>query len=263
MKAGLVRAVDGPNPVNTRASGIATYASTTKTIGGFLSRVELVGVAGSRQLRRPLPEADPGRALAGRGCHGGSVPARAPSSARVHAHASDRTAKGRLLVDHRSHGSARTPTSNAWDVPCRDERVARRMDPRHLPTDDWLSRRPHKAAYDRRKSQINHSDDGPLNRVFRLAYRRLVRRQTCVRSDSVTGHADSAGHTPDLRRAFAVKVREQEQEIAEVAHQFFGHVADPAMKTCSIQPDAAESPENSCAAVAARRLLRVGVRGRW
>ncbi len=36
VKAGLVRAVDRPNPVNTRASGIATHASTTKTIGGFL-----------------------------------------------------------------------------------------------------------------------------------------------------------------------------------------------------------------------------------
>lgn len=36
VKAGLVRAVDRPTPVNTRASGIATHASTTKTIGGFL-----------------------------------------------------------------------------------------------------------------------------------------------------------------------------------------------------------------------------------
>ncbi len=36
VKAGLVRAVDRPNPINTRASGIATHASTTKTIGGFL-----------------------------------------------------------------------------------------------------------------------------------------------------------------------------------------------------------------------------------
>jgi hypothetical protein len=36
VKAGLVRAVDRPNPINTRASGIATHASTSKTIGGFL-----------------------------------------------------------------------------------------------------------------------------------------------------------------------------------------------------------------------------------
>jgi len=36
VKAGLVRAVDRPNPVNTRASGIATRGATTKAIGGFL-----------------------------------------------------------------------------------------------------------------------------------------------------------------------------------------------------------------------------------
>lgn len=36
VKAGLVRAVERPNPINARASGIATHASTTKTIGGFL-----------------------------------------------------------------------------------------------------------------------------------------------------------------------------------------------------------------------------------
>src|SRR6187455_882851 len=36
VKAGLVRAAERPNPINTRASGIATHASTTKTIGGFL-----------------------------------------------------------------------------------------------------------------------------------------------------------------------------------------------------------------------------------
>jgi hypothetical protein len=36
VKAGLVRAVERPNPVNARASGIATHASTTRTIGGFL-----------------------------------------------------------------------------------------------------------------------------------------------------------------------------------------------------------------------------------
>jgi hypothetical protein len=36
VRAGLVRAVNRPNPVNTRASGIATQASTTKAIGGFL-----------------------------------------------------------------------------------------------------------------------------------------------------------------------------------------------------------------------------------
>ncbi len=36
VKAGLVRVVERPNPVNTRASGIATHASTTRTIGGFL-----------------------------------------------------------------------------------------------------------------------------------------------------------------------------------------------------------------------------------
>jgi hypothetical protein len=35
-KAGLVRAVWRPNPINARASGIATHASTTNTIGGFL-----------------------------------------------------------------------------------------------------------------------------------------------------------------------------------------------------------------------------------
>ena len=36
VKAGLVLAVDRPNPINTRVAGIATHASTTKTIGGFL-----------------------------------------------------------------------------------------------------------------------------------------------------------------------------------------------------------------------------------
>ena len=36
VKAGLVRAVKRPNPLNVRASGIATQASTTKTLGGFL-----------------------------------------------------------------------------------------------------------------------------------------------------------------------------------------------------------------------------------
>ena len=36
VKAGLVRGVDRPSPVNTRVSGIATHASTTRTIGGFL-----------------------------------------------------------------------------------------------------------------------------------------------------------------------------------------------------------------------------------
>lgn len=36
VKAGLVRAVERPNPIDTRTSGIATRASTTKTIGGFL-----------------------------------------------------------------------------------------------------------------------------------------------------------------------------------------------------------------------------------
>lgn len=36
VKAGLVRAVERPNPMNAKASGIATHASTTKTIGGFL-----------------------------------------------------------------------------------------------------------------------------------------------------------------------------------------------------------------------------------
>jgi hypothetical protein len=36
VKAGLVRAVERPNPLNVRASGIATQASTAKTIGGFL-----------------------------------------------------------------------------------------------------------------------------------------------------------------------------------------------------------------------------------
>ena len=36
VKAGLVRAVDRPNPVNVRASGIATRASLAKAVGGFL-----------------------------------------------------------------------------------------------------------------------------------------------------------------------------------------------------------------------------------
>lgn len=36
VKAGLVRAVERPNPINVRASGIATHAAITKTIGGFL-----------------------------------------------------------------------------------------------------------------------------------------------------------------------------------------------------------------------------------
>jgi hypothetical protein len=36
VRAGLVRAVERPNPTNARASGIATHASTTKTIGGYL-----------------------------------------------------------------------------------------------------------------------------------------------------------------------------------------------------------------------------------
>ncbi len=36
VKAGLVRSVPRPNPMNTRASGIATHATTTRTIGGFL-----------------------------------------------------------------------------------------------------------------------------------------------------------------------------------------------------------------------------------
>lgn len=36
VKAGLVRAVARPNPLDTCAAGIATAAATTKTIGGFL-----------------------------------------------------------------------------------------------------------------------------------------------------------------------------------------------------------------------------------
>lgn len=36
VEAGLVRAVPRPTPINTRACGIATQSSTTKTIGGFL-----------------------------------------------------------------------------------------------------------------------------------------------------------------------------------------------------------------------------------
>jgi hypothetical protein len=36
VKAGLVRAVERPHPIDTRASGIATSSSTTKTIGGYL-----------------------------------------------------------------------------------------------------------------------------------------------------------------------------------------------------------------------------------
>ncbi|WP_316237046.1 hypothetical protein [Bradyrhizobium sp. SZCCHNR1015] len=43
VKAGLVRSVERPNPINARVSGIATHASTTKTIGGFL-----YGAAASR-----------------------------------------------------------------------------------------------------------------------------------------------------------------------------------------------------------------------
>src|SRR5258708_19503507 len=37
VKAGLVRSVERPNPIDTRASGIATPSSTTKTIGRFPS----------------------------------------------------------------------------------------------------------------------------------------------------------------------------------------------------------------------------------
>jgi hypothetical protein len=36
VKAGLVHGVERPNPIDTRASGIATHSATTKTIGGFL-----------------------------------------------------------------------------------------------------------------------------------------------------------------------------------------------------------------------------------
>ena len=36
VKAGLVRAVERPHPIDTRASGIATSSSTTKTLGGYL-----------------------------------------------------------------------------------------------------------------------------------------------------------------------------------------------------------------------------------
>jgi hypothetical protein len=36
VKAGLVRSVERPSPINARVSGIATRAATTKTIGGFL-----------------------------------------------------------------------------------------------------------------------------------------------------------------------------------------------------------------------------------
>lgn len=36
VKSGLVRAVARPNPLDIRASGIATHAATTRTIGGFL-----------------------------------------------------------------------------------------------------------------------------------------------------------------------------------------------------------------------------------
>lgn len=36
VKAGLVRSVERPNPIDIVASGIATHASTTKTLGGFL-----------------------------------------------------------------------------------------------------------------------------------------------------------------------------------------------------------------------------------
>ncbi len=42
VKAGLVRSVERPNPIDTRASGIATHSSTTKTIGGFLYGVAAV-----------------------------------------------------------------------------------------------------------------------------------------------------------------------------------------------------------------------------
>lgn len=43
VKAGLVRSVERPHPIDTRASGIATKATTTRTIGGFL-----YGAAASR-----------------------------------------------------------------------------------------------------------------------------------------------------------------------------------------------------------------------
>jgi hypothetical protein len=36
VKAGLVRSVERPNPIDARVSGISTRAATTKTIGGFL-----------------------------------------------------------------------------------------------------------------------------------------------------------------------------------------------------------------------------------
>ena len=36
VKARLVRSVVRPNPINVRAAGVATHASTTKTLGGFL-----------------------------------------------------------------------------------------------------------------------------------------------------------------------------------------------------------------------------------
>lgn len=36
VKAGLVRPVERPNPITTRASGIATQSSTARTLGGFL-----------------------------------------------------------------------------------------------------------------------------------------------------------------------------------------------------------------------------------
>jgi len=35
-KAGLVRSLERPNPLNIRVGGIATQAKITKTIGGFL-----------------------------------------------------------------------------------------------------------------------------------------------------------------------------------------------------------------------------------
>src|SRR5271166_5504128 len=93
VKAGLVRAVERPNPISTWASGIATQALTTRTIGGFLYgaaafRCDLlvehnaISTAGQRvrdrrhQLRKPIEAARPRGDSAGvhacrsRGCGG-------------------------------------------------------------------------------------------------------------------------------------------------------------------------------------------------
>ena len=69
VKAGLVRAVERPNPINIRASGIATHSSTAKTIGGFLY--------GSAAARCDLLFRTPARVRGGRHRASGAPPVRA------------------------------------------------------------------------------------------------------------------------------------------------------------------------------------------